>query len=115
MLQKESKLITITRADIAPGYQVVQTAHAIADFAYEHPDTFKEWKQNSNSIISLSAKDKDHLIRLYDKLSKLTPTIIFFEPDIDDYTSICLYGTPEIRKKLSHLPLSLKEKEVVNE
>ena len=89
----------------------MQTAHAIADFAYEYPIPFKEWKQNSNSIISLSAKDKVHLIRLYDKLSKLTNVTLFFEPDINDYTSICFYATPEVRKKLSHLPLSLSKKE----
>lgn len=84
----------------------------MADFAFEHPELFKEWKETSNSIICLSVDSKDQLIRLYDKMSKLTPNVIFFEPDIDDYTSICLYGTPEIRKKLSNLPLSLSKKEV---
>jgi hypothetical protein len=33
---------------------------------------------------------------------------LFFEPDIDGYTSMAVYGTPQIRKKLSYLPLSLK-------
>lgn len=104
-------MITITRSDITPGYQVVQSCHGVADFAAEHPNLFKEWKETSNSIICLSIDSTDKLIKLYDKLSKLTPTIIFFEPDIDDYTSICLYGTPEIRKKLSSLSLSLSKKE----
>jgi hypothetical protein len=35
---------------------------------------------------------------------------MFFEPDVNEFTSLCVYGTPEIRKKLSHLPLSLKSK-----
>jgi hypothetical protein len=35
---------------------------------------------------------------------------VFFEPDIDGHTSLCLYGTPEIRKALSNLPLALKQK-----
>ena len=110
------KLITITRNDITPGYQVVQTAHAIADFAFEHPTHFKDWKQQSNSIICLSVDNEDKLIKYYDKLSKLTPCSIFFEPDVDQYTSICVCGTPEVRKMLSHLPLSLKnQKEVVND
>ena len=107
--EKELKLITITRSDIPDGYQVVQTGHSIADFAYEYPTTFREWKETSNSIISLSAKNKDHLMKLYDKLSRITLGVILFEPDIDDYTSICLFGTPDIRKKLSNLPLSLRK------
>lgn len=113
MNQKETKLITITRSDITPGYQLVQSNHSIADFAYEHPLEFKKWKEESNSIVSLSIGDQDKLIDLYDKLSKLTACTIFYEPDISSYTSICLYGTPEIRKKLSKLPLALKDKKEV--
>lgn len=104
----ETKLVVITRGDITPGYQAVQSCHSIADFAYEFPDTFKEWKEASNSIICLSAKNQEHLLSLYEKFSKLTPTVKFFEPDIDEFTSICLFGTKEIRKSLSHLPLCLK-------
>lgn len=34
----------------------------------------------------------------------------FLEPDIDnELTSICIYGTKEVRKKLSYLPLTLKK------
>jgi len=39
----------------------------------------------------------------------------FFEPDVDEFTSICLYGTPEIRKKLSHLPLIMKKQKTEND
>jgi len=98
----------ITRQDINPGYQCVQSNHATADFAYEHPQTFRQWKQESNSIICLSAKSEEHLLKLYEKYSLLTPTIKFFEPDISEWTSICLYATPKIRKSLSHLSLTLK-------
>ena len=88
---------------------MVQTAHAIADFAAEHIETFNKWKEESNSIISLSVPSEEHLKKLYRKLSKLTDTTYFSEPDIDDqWTSVCLYGTPDIRKKLSYLPLCLK-------
>jgi hypothetical protein len=40
---------------------------------------------------------------------------MFFEPDVDEFTSVCLYGTPKIRKSLSHLPLALKNKTTENE
>ncbi len=99
----------ITRADIAPGYQVVQSTHSIADFAAGFPQTFNKWKIESNSIICLSIKDEEELLKLYEKLkSKNIEVVSFYEPDIDAYTSICLYGTSDIRKKLSWLPLSLK-------
>mgnify|MGYP006271739171 CR=1 FL=1 len=100
--------MVITRQDINPGYQLVQSTHSVADFADQFPDTFSQWKSESNSIICLSAQSQDHLLKLLDKYSKLTPTVMFFEPDIDEFTSICLYGTPKIRRSLSHLPLSLK-------
>lgn len=108
----ETKLVVITRQDINPGYQCVQSTHSIADFAHEFPDTFRKWKNESNSIICLSAKSEEHLLKLYEKYSLLTPTIKFFEPDVNEWTSICLYATPDIRKKLSSLPLILKNKEV---
>ena len=111
----ESKLVIITRQDINPGYQCVQSTHSIADFAYRYADTFKKWKTESNSIICLSAKSEQHLLKLYDKYSSLTPSIKFFEPDIDEWTSICLYANTEIRKSLSNLPLTLKNKSFTDE
>lgn len=66
-------------------------------------------------MICLSIDNEDELIKLFDKVSKLTKSIIFFEPDINEYTSICLYGTPQVRKILSNLGLCLRDKkEVVN-
>ena len=89
---------------------MVQSTHAIADFAYDHQDHFSEWKSESNSIITLSIKDESALIKLHNKLERQgIPCSIFHEPDIDNQaTSLCLFGTPEVRKQLSHLPLSLK-------
>jgi hypothetical protein len=86
----------------------VQSTHSIADFAHQFPDEFKKWKSESNSIICLAAKSQKDLLKIYDKFSTRTQGSIFFEPDVDEYTSVCLYGTPEVRKSLSHLPLSLK-------
>jgi hypothetical protein len=101
--------VVITRGDISPGYQSVQSCHSIADFAFEHPEIFSKWKSESNSIICLSVKNEFELKKLYENLKDLTPSVIFYEPDVDELTSICLYGTPEIRKKLRSLPLLLKK------
>lgn len=107
----ESKLVSITRQDITPGYQVVQTAHAIADFIHEHPAISKQWKEESNSIITLSTKDEESLSIYLNRLKELTPYVTaFYEPDVQDQlTAIAVYGTPEIRKVLSNLPLALKQ------
>lgn len=90
----------------------MQSAHAIADFAYEFPTKFKEWKEDTNSIVCLSVKDEEGLLKLFEKLSKKTACSKFYEPDVDAYTAICVYGTPEIRKSLSHLPLVLRQPKV---
>jgi len=89
------------------------SAHAVADFAFEHPEIFKQWKEESNSIICLAAKSEEHLLKLYEKYSKITPAVKFFEPDVNEYTSICLYVTPSIRKSLSSLPLTLKNQPAI--
>ena len=110
---QETKLVVIVREDFKhPGYALPQSLHSIADFAYEYPDVFKQWKTESNSVVCLSAKSEQHLLKLYEKYSQLTPAVKFFEPDVDEWTSICLYGTSQIRKSLSHLPLALKNKSV---
>ena len=101
-------MVIVVRGDIAPGYQVVQSTHALADFAAEHPEKFKEWKATSNYIVCLSVPNEDKLLELRDKLALDTETSLFFEPDVDSYTAFCAYGTPEIRRKLSSLPLALK-------
>jgi len=104
-------LVIITRNDIPPGYQLVQATHSIADFAYEHPKLFNDWKSDSNSIVTLQIPNEaelDNLITLlYNNDAHLS---IFREPDIgNQITSICVYGTSNIRKKLASLPLSLKQ------
>jgi len=107
-------LIIIIRSDISDGYKVVQAVHAIAEFAAEHPQTFAEWKKESNSIICLSVKDEESLLKLFEKLDKKTPSSSFYEPDVSSFTAICVYGTSDIRKSLSHLPLVLNKKSKVS-
>ena len=104
------KLVTINRKDINAGYQLVQSAHALAEFAYEFPNQFKDWKVNSNYLISLSVDNEEKLQRLYYKLQDNGADVVAFnEPDIDNQlTAICYYGTPELRKITNKLNLALK-------
>ncbi len=101
----------ITRQDITPGYQVVQTAHAVADFAAARPEEFAAWKAASNSIICLAVPDEDALKRQREKVGRLLPegseAIVFTEPDIgDEWTAFAFYAQWPVRKKLKHLPLA---------
>jgi hypothetical protein len=88
---------------------LVQTGHSIAEFAYEFPQHFKNWKETSNTLVSLSIQDENHLQRLYEKLMWRDAHVIrFTEPDIgDQLTAICYYGTPEMRKITNKLNLTL--------
>jgi len=74
-----------------------------------------KWKLESNSIICLSVKDELELKKIHQKFKDLTPIVIFYEPDVDEMTSVCLYGTPDIRKKLRSLSLLLKNNQYENE
>lgn len=93
---------------MSEGYQVVQSCHSVADFTHKYPHTFNKWKLESNSIICLSVKNEFELQKIKEKFIDKTDLVIFWEPDVSEYTSLCLYGSPEIRKKLKHLPLLLK-------
>jgi len=100
----------VTRRDLDPGYQLVQSAHAVADFVLEHPAEAKEWHEQSNYIVCLSTENE---LSLIDLISKLTRNgikhTIFREPDIDNQiTSVAIAPCEEARRMTSSLPLALK-------
>ena len=111
---KQVKLVTVVRADLKPGAQIAQTGHAIAEFAHQFPTEFQEWKTKSNYLISLSIDNEERLQRLFYKLQDNGADVVAFtEPDIQDQlTSICYYGTPEMRKITDKLDLALEEVKV---
>lgn len=104
------KLVTVTRKDIPSGDQLVQSAHSLAEFAIQYPNQFHDWNDTSKYLVSLSV---DNEMRLNDLLYKLKSNgahvVSFNEPDIDNQlTSICFYGTPEMRHYTKKLDLALK-------
>ena len=107
-MQINSKLTVVTRNDISFGYQIAQSNHATADHGHDFPEVSKQWKEESNSIITLTVSSEEELIKLYNKLSKTHNVSLFFEPDIDQHTALCFYADENIRKKLRHLPLAGK-------
>ena len=107
---KQIKLVTVTRNDLDAGYQLAQTLHSSSRFAYHHPELHREWIEKSEYVVSLSVDNEEKLKRLYYKLLDSGATVVaFHEPDIDNQlTSICYYGTPEMRKITNKLNLALK-------
>lgn len=104
-----TRLITIVRDDINPGYQLAQSLHAISQFSLEHSDLFKQW--NNSYIVSLSIPSEEKLSILADKLTRMgIPMSYFTEPDIQDQlTAISFIETDKTKKLTSHLPLALSK------
>jgi len=90
---------------------MAQTVHSSNRFAYHYPELHRDWIEKSEYVVNLSIDNEDKLQRLYYKLQDNGAVVIaFHEPDIDNQlTSICYYGTPELRKLTSSLKLSLSE------
>lgn len=83
------KLTVVTRQDLSAGYQIVQSAHAVANFAHDFPEIFSKWKQTSNSIICLSTKNEFELSQLALKFEKEGVKISkFYEPDISNQLTL---------------------------
>jgi hypothetical protein len=103
-------LIVVTREDMTPGYQLVQSLHSIVEFIFEHPDVSNQWKVSSNSLVGLSVKNEEQLKLLIEKLIKRNIKYsVFREPDIQDQiTAIAIEPTMEARKLCSYIPLALK-------
>lgn len=116
MTQVSSPLYIVTRNDIPTGYQIAQTAHAVAEFAKNFNDEFLDWHNNSQYIIILSSENEETLKALYHKaISNNLDVISFKEPDIDyQVTSIAFSPDPRNKKFLSKLPLAGKDHSLIS-
>lgn len=95
-----------------PGYQAVQSMHALRQFTAEHPEIDKEWFEKSNYLGLLSVPDEKALIDLIEQaVAHDISYSIFREPDIDnEITAIALAPCPKSKKLCSRLPLALRDK-----
>ena len=101
----------VTRRDLTPGMQAVQSAHSIPLFSIEHPEIFSEWYEKSNYLVVLSVDNENSLKSLIVKIqSKGLKYSVFTEPDIENQiTSIAIEPCDETARLISNLPLALKE------
>lgn len=116
-MQDNSKLVVVTREDITPGYQAVQSAHAAIDFTFEHPNRAGPWHKISNYLVLLSLKNEKQLKLLINNCDRLQLAYtVFREPDIGNAITAVAIEPSEITQKLvSKLPLLFKDKIITNE
>lgn len=104
-------LYIITRKDLSPGYQAVQSTHAALDFLMDHPETGATWHAESNFLCLLSVADESELEGIaFEAARKCIRHTIFREPDIDNQiTAIALEPGVVSAKLCRKLDLALKE------
>lgn len=104
------KLYTVVRADLPPGYQMAQAAHAALRFAQEHKAFFELWMDVSEYICFLSIPTEDELFQLYaEAIGNGIRCTVFREPDLEyELTAVTFEPTLKSKGFLSHLPLALR-------
>ena len=109
-INQNSKLIIITRSDLEPGAQAVQSSHSAIQFIYDHPEIAKQWYNISNYLVLLSVKNQKELLDLVDIFNQRGIHISkFYEPDLgNELTSIAIEPTSRARRLVNSLPLLLK-------
>lgn len=101
------RLYLVTRADLPPGTQACQAAHAALDFAVTHPGVIRAWHLDSNTLVLLAARDELALGRLCNDVAAAGHRVArFHEPDLGDALTAAAFE-PAARRLVAHLPLAL--------
>lgn len=95
------KLYVLTRKDIPPSYQAVQSGHAVAQFLKDNPNT--QWA--NGTLVYLGVSNLQSLEKWISKLDSMEiPYSLFIEPDIGDQpTSLATLGNDILYKNLKLL------------
>jgi len=114
-IKEGDKLYVVTRRDISPGYQGVQSQHAAIQFAFDHPERGTEWFKNSNYLAWLSVENEVELMKLITDAADVgLKWSAFREPDVGgQITAIALEPHPRTAALCKALPLALRELEQV--
>lgn len=105
------KLFLVTRRDISPGYQAVQSCHAMRQFTADHALTDAEWHASSNYLALLSVDNEVELMRLITRAHDAgLKWSAFREPDVGGaITAIAIEPSPMTIELCKGLQLALKE------
>jgi hypothetical protein len=98
MKKSNKRMYVIVRRDLSETYRLVQGSHALAAFALQHPNDFKEWK--NHYLIVLSVRNLIELRKYIFKKWYLNHSI-FYEPDLENQpTALACYCDGKIFSKL---------------
>lgn len=107
----DARLYIAVRADLPPGLQAAQAAHAAFQFFHEHPVIAGRWFVTSNYLIIVAVPDELALIDLAARAGVIS---VVREPDVgDQITALALAPTDATRRLCSSLPLALRERAMV--
>lgn len=108
MAKPTDKMYVVVRSDLNFGSQLAQALHGRDEFIADHPEVNHTWRQKSNTIVVLHAKDEGHLLTLHGKACQLgIPCSVFREPDLDDQTTCLVLGPSDHTRKITDkLPLA---------
>lgn len=102
------RLYLVTRADLVPGQQAVQAAHALREFVEHHPEVDRAWYTKSNTLAFLAVANEAALGVLLEQAERKGIAVApFREPDRDNELTALALG-PAAKKLCSRLPLALK-------
>ena len=80
----KQKLFLVVRADLSPGQQAVQAAHALREWTETYEALDAAWYASSNTLALLSVPDEEGLRSLIMKAWKEGHAVATFsEPDLD--------------------------------
>lgn len=85
MTDNAEKAYVVVRADLSPGYQIVQAAHAVAEHERAIPGSMA-----GRTMVVLSVASKEDLLHVYNRFTRQGIGQLatrFFEPDIQEYTA----------------------------
>jgi hypothetical protein len=83
MTDNSLKAYAVVRADMSPGYQIVQTAHAVAEHERLYPGSMA-----GRTMIVVSVRDLEVLRQVLRRCMRAGITCTaFYEPDIGEYTA----------------------------
>lgn len=101
------KLHLVTRADLSPGQQAVQAAHALREWTQHHPAEDRHWYEKSNTLAFLAAQNESALLCLLSEAeARGIPCAGFREPDRDNELTAVAIG-PAGKGLCRRFPLAL--------
>lgn len=105
--ESQDKLVVVTRRDLSVGQQAVQSAHALIDFTFEHPDRAGPWHNNSNYLVLVTVENEQELTDVIEKCQeKFLDYTVFREPDIGNLiTAVAIEPSPVTQKLISKFKL----------